>query len=218
MTRHVNLSHIDIVSHMCVWRPIPASCYSRPSSSPLPRTVTFMSKKMLRASCRSSTPFLLQLSLDSLPAAFASIHPCRRLSLGHICSSYLHRVHRLWCTVRLVYHPSHLAALLVLACLGLSSPCSPSLSLSPSLFLSLSLSQLYFIASFSLYMVSLIYALHSPSNCTWLSHFCPCRPACHIVDAHPLLALVAVNHCLSIFSFARADGVSSPLVMPYLCF
>ena len=114
---------------MCVWRPIPASCYSRPSSSPLPRTVTFMSKKMLRASCRSSTPFLLQLSLDSLPAAFASIHPCRRLSLGHICSSFLHRVHRLWCTVRLVYHPSHLAALLVLACLGLSSPCSPSLSL-----------------------------------------------------------------------------------------
>ena len=218
MTRHVNLSHIDIVSHMCVWRPIPASCYSRPSSSPLPRTVTFMSKKMLRASCRSSTPFLLQLSLDSLPAAFASIHPCRRLSLGHICSSFLHRVHRLWCTVRLVYHPSHLAALLVLACLGLSSPCSPSLSLSPSLFLSLSLSQLYFIASFSLYMVSLIYALHSPSNCTWLSHFCPCRPACHTVDAHPLLALVAVNHCLSIFSFARADGVSSPLVMPYLCF
>ena len=203
---------------MCVWRPIPASCYSRPSSSPLPRTVTFMSKKMLRASCRSSTPFLLQLSLDSLPAAFASIHPCRRLSLGHICSSFLHRVHRLWCTVRLVYHPSHLAALLVLACLGLSSPCSPSLSLSPSLFLSLSLSQLYFIASFSLYMVSLIYALHSPSNCTWLSHFCPCRPACHTVDAHPLLALVAVNHCLSIFSFARADGVSSPLVMPYLCF
>ena len=202
---------------MCVWRPIPASCYSRPSSSPLPRTVTFMSKKMLRASCRSSTPFLLQLSLDSLPAAFASIHPCRRLSLGHICSSFLHRVHRLWCTVRLVYHPSHLAALLVLACLGLSSPCSPSLSLSPSLFLSLSLSQLYFIASFSLYMVSLIYALHSPSNCTWLSHFCPCRPACHTVDAHPLLALVAVNHCLSIFSFARADGVSSPLVMPYLC-
>ena len=203
---------------MCVWRPIPASCYSRPSSSPLPRTVTFMSKKMLRASCRSSTPFLLQLSLDSLPAAFASIHPCRRLSLGHICSSFLHRVHRLWCTVRLVYHPSHLAALLVLACPGLSSPCSPSLSLSPSLFLSLSLSQLYFIASFSLYMVSLIYALHSPSNCTWLSHFCPCRPACHTVDAHPLLALVAVNHCLSIFSFARADGVSSPLVMPYLCF
>ena len=203
---------------MCVWRPIPASCYSRPSSSPLPRTVTFMSKKMLRASCRSSTPFLLQLSLDSLPAAFASIHPCRRLSLGHICSSFLHRVHRLWCTVRLVYHPSHLAALLVLACLGLSSPCSPSLSLSPSLFLSLSLSQLYFIASFSLYMVSLIYALHSPSNCTWLSQFCPCRPACHTVDAHPLLALVAVNHCLSIFSFARADGVSSPLVMPYLCF
>ena len=218
MTRHVNLSHIDIVSHMCVWRPIPASCFSRPSSSPLPRTVTFMSKKMLRASCRSSTPFLLQLSLDSLPAAFASIHPCRRLSLGHICSSFLHRVHRLWCTVRLVYHPSHLAALLVLACLGLSSHCSPSLSLSPSLFLSLSLSQLYFIASFSLYMVSLIYALHSPSNCTWLSHFCPCRPACHTVDAHPLLALVAVNHCLSIFSFARADGVSSPLVMPYLCF
>ena len=121
-------------------------------------------EEMLRASCRSSTPFLLQLSLDSLPAAFASIHPCRRLSLGHICSSFLHRVHRLWCTVRLVYHPSHLAALLVLACLGLSSPCSPSLSLSPSLFLSLSLSQLYFIASFSLYMVSLIYALHSPSN------------------------------------------------------
>ena len=139
---------------MCVWRPIPASCFSWPSSSPLPRTVTFMSKKMLRASCRSSTPFLLQLSLDSLPAAFASIHPCRRLSLGHICSSFLHRVHRLWCTVRLVYHPSHLAALLVLACLGLSSPCSPSLSLS----------QLYFIASFSLYMASLIYALHSPSN------------------------------------------------------
>lgn len=103
-------------------------------------------------------------SLDSLPAAFASIHPCRRLSLGHICSLFLHRVHRLWCTVRLVYHPSHLAALLVLACLGLSSPCSPSLSLSPSRFLSLSLSQLYFIASFSLYMVSLIYALHSPSN------------------------------------------------------
>ena len=123
-----------------------------------------LSKKMLRASCRSSTPFLLQLSLDSLPAAFASIHPCRRLSLGHICSSFLHRVHRLWCTVRLVYHPSHLAALLVLACLGLSSHCSPSLSLSPSLFLSLSLSQLYFIASFSLYMVSLMYALHSPSN------------------------------------------------------
>ena len=121
-------------------------------------------EEMLRASCRSSTPFLLQLSLDSLPAAFASIHPCRRLSLGHICSSFLHRVHRLWCTVRLVYHPSHLAALLVLACLGLSSPCSPSLSLSPSLFLSLSLSQLYFIASFSLYMASLIYALHSPSN------------------------------------------------------
>lgn len=204
-----------------------------------------MSKKMLRASCRSSTPFLLQLSLDSLPAAFASIHPCRRLSLGHICSSFLHRVHRLWCTVRLVYHPSHLAALLVLACLGLSSPCSPSLSLSPSLFLSLSLSQLYFIASFSLCTASLIYALHSPSNlplssfsatadlmllrltssswiaspsnCTWLSHFCPCRPACHTVDAHPLLALVAVNHCLSIFSFARADGVRSPLVMPYLC-
>lgn len=146
----MSISRIDIVSHMCVWRPIPASCYSRPSSSPLPRTVTFMSKKMLRASCRSSTPFLLQLSLDSLPAAFASIHPCRRLSLGHICSSFLHRVHRLWCTVRLVYHPSHLAALLVLACLGLSSPCSPSLSLSPSLFLSLSLSQLYFIASFSL--------------------------------------------------------------------
>ena len=128
MTRHVNLSHIDIVSHMCVWRPIPASCYSRPSSSPHPRTVTFMSNTMLRASRRSSTPFLLQLSLDSLPAAFASIHPCRRLSLGHICSSFLHRVHRLWCTVRLVYHPSHLAALLVLACLGLSSPCSPSLS------------------------------------------------------------------------------------------
>ena len=146
----MSISRIDIVSHMCVWRPIPASCYSRPSSSPLPRTVTFMSKKMLRASCRSSTPFLLQLSLDSLPAAFASIHPCRRLSLGHICSSFLHRVHRLWCTVRLVYHPSHLAALLVLACLGLSSPCSPSLSLSPSLFLSLSLSRLYFIASFSL--------------------------------------------------------------------
>ena len=140
---------------MCVWRPIPASCYSRPSSSPLPRTVTFMSKKMLRASCRSSTPFLLQLSLDSLPAAFASIHPCRRLSLGHICSSFLHRVHRLWCTVRLVYHPSHLAALLVLACLGLSSPCSPSLSFSafPCL-----------ITAFSLYMVSLIYALHSPSD------------------------------------------------------
>ena len=75
-------------------------------------------------------------SLDSLPAAFASFHPCRRLSLGHICSSFLHRVHRLWCTVRLVYHPSHLAALLVLACLGLSSPCSPSLSLPPSFSLS----------------------------------------------------------------------------------
>ena len=161
----MSISRIDIVSHMCVCgAPIPASYFSRPSSSPLPRTVTFMSKKMLRASCRSSTPFLLQLSLDSLPAAFASIHPCRRLSLGHICSLFLHRVHRLWCTVRLVYHPSHLAALLVLACLGLSSPCSPSLSLSPSLFLSLSLSQLYFIASFSLYMASLIYALHSPSN------------------------------------------------------
>ena len=160
----MSISRIDTVSHLCVWRPIPASCFSRPSSSPLPRTVTFMSKKMLRASCRSSTPFLLQLSLDSLPAAFASIHPCRRLSLGHICSSFLHRVHRLWCTVRLVYHPSHLAALLVLACLGLSSPCSPSLSLSPSLFLSLSLPRLYFIASFSLCMASLIYALHSPSN------------------------------------------------------
>ena len=133
----MSISRIDIVSHMCVCgAPIPASYFSRPSSSPLPRTVTFMSKKMLRASCRSSTPFLLQLSLDSLPAAFASIHPCRRLSLGHICSSFLHRVHRLWCTVRLVYHPSHLAALLVLACLGLSSPCSPSLSLPPSFSLS----------------------------------------------------------------------------------
>ena len=163
MTRHVNLSHIDIVSHMCVWRPIPASCYSRPSSSPLPRTVTFMSKKCSGPRVDPPHPSYSN-SLDSLPAAFASIHPCRRLSLGHICSSFLHRVHRLWCTVRLVYHPSHLAALLVLACLGLSSPCSPSLSLSPSLFLSLSLSQLYFIASFSLYMVSLIYALHSPSN------------------------------------------------------
>ena len=113
-----------------------------------------MSKKMLRASCRSSTPFLLQLSLDSLPAAFASIHPCRRLSLGHICSSFLHRVHRLWCTVRLVYHPSHLAALLVLACLGLSSPCSPSLSLSPSLFLSLSLSALFYYVILSIHGIS----------------------------------------------------------------
>ena len=148
---------------MCVWRPIPASCFSRPSSSPLPRTVTFMSKKCSGPRVDPPHPSYSN-SLDSLPAAFASIHPCRRLSLGHICSSFLHRVHRLWCTVRLVYHPSHLAALLVLACLGLSSPCSPSLSLSPSLFLSLSLSQLYFIASFSLYMVSLIYALHSPSN------------------------------------------------------
>ena len=104
---------------------------------------------------------------------------------------------------------------------SLSLSLSPSLSLSFSLSLSLLLSLSAFlcsITSFSLYMVSLIYALHSPSNCTWLSHFCPCRPACHTVDAHPLLALVAVNHCLSIFSFARADGVSSPLVMPYLCF
>ena len=112
---------------MCVWRPIPASCYSRPSSSPLPRTVTFMSKKC--SGPRVDPPHSsYSNSLDSLPAAFASFHPCRRLSLGHICSSFLHRVHRLWCTVRLVYHPSHLAALLVLACLGLSSPCSPSLS------------------------------------------------------------------------------------------
>ena len=166
MTRHVNLSHIDIVSHMCVWRPIPASCYSRPSSSPLPRTVTFMSKKMLRASCRSSTPFLLQLSLDSLPAAFASIHPCRRLSLGHICSSFLHRVHRLWCTVRLVYHPSHLAALLVLACLGLSSPCSPSLS--PS----------------QLFLVSLQHSLY-----TWYRLSMPCirRQTCYCPASAPQL-------------------------------
>ena len=120
---------------------VPAS-HGLPSSSPLRAflsTYPALSphfEEMLRASCQSSTPFLLQLSLDSLPAAFASIHPCRRLSLGHICSSFLHRVHRLWCTVRLVYHPSHLAALLVLACLGLSSPCSPSLSLPPSFSLS----------------------------------------------------------------------------------
>ena len=136
-----------------------------------------MSKKMLRASCRSSTPFLLQLSLDSLPAAFASIHPCRRLSLGHICSSFLHRVHRLWCTVRLVYHPSHLAALLVLACPGLSSPCSPSLSLSPSLFLSLSL---------PLSFISLRHSLY-----TWHLLSMPCirRQTCHCPASAPQLTL-----------------------------
>ena len=144
---------------MCVWRPIPASCFSWPSSSPLPRTVTFMSKKMLRASCRSSTPFLLQLSLDSLPAAFASIHPCRRLSLGHICSSFLHLVHRLWCTVRLVYHPSHLAALLVLACLGLSSPRFPSLSLSPCLCLCFSSSRCVILSIHGISYVCLVFAV-----------------------------------------------------------
>lgn len=119
-----------------MWRPIPASCFSRPSSSPLPRTVTFMSKKCSSGPRVDPPHPSYSSSLDSLPAAFASFHPCRRLSLGHICSSFLHRVHRLWCTVRLVYHPSHLAALLVLACLGLSSPCSPSLSLPPSFSLS----------------------------------------------------------------------------------
>ena len=108
-----------------------------------------------------------------------------------------------------------------ISCDALGGYASPSLSWPFFSLLPLSLSFSAFpclITAFSLYMVSLIYALHSPSNCTWLSHFCPCRPACHTVDAHPLLALVAVNHCLSIFSFARADGVSSPLVMPYLCF
>lgn len=160
----MSISRIDIVSHMCV-------CGAR-SRLPTSRGLLPLHFPALSPSCRRkcSGPRVdpphpsYSNSLDSLPAAFASIHPCRRLSLGHICSLFLHRVHRLWCTVRLVYHPSHLAALLVLACLGLSSPCSPSLSLSPSRFLSLSLSQLYFIASFSLYMVSLIYALHSPSN------------------------------------------------------
>ena len=134
---------IDTASHMCVCGArsrLPASPGLLPRrrfvpSSPLPRTVTFMSKKC--SGPRVDPPHSsYSNSLDSLPAAFASIHPCRRLSLGHICSSFLHLVHRLWCTVRLVYHPSHLAALLVLACLGLSSPCSPSLSLPPSFSLS----------------------------------------------------------------------------------
>ena len=127
---------IDTASHMCV-----CGARSRLPASPGLLPLHFPA---LSPSCRRkcSGPRVdpphpsYSSSLDSLPAAFASFHPCRRLSLGHICSSFLHRVHRLWCTVRLVYHPSHLAALLVLACLGLSSPCSPSLSLPPSFSLS----------------------------------------------------------------------------------
>ena len=127
---------IDTASHMCV-----CGARSRLPASPGLLPLHFPA---LSPSCRRkcSGPRVdpphpsYSNSLDSLPAAFASIHPCRRLSLGHICSLFLHRVHRLWCTVRLVYHPSHLAALLVLACLGLSSPCSPSLSLPPSFSLS----------------------------------------------------------------------------------
>ena len=136
-------------------------------SSPLPRTVTFMSKKCSGPRVDPPHPSYSS-SLNSLPAAFASFHPCRRLSLGHICSSFLHLVHRLWCTVRLVYRPSHLAALLVLACLGLSSPRSPSLSLS------LSLSLLFFI--------SLRHSLY-----TWYLLCMPCirRQTCYCPASAP---------------------------------
>lgn len=127
-------------------------------SSPLPRTVTFMSKKCSGPRVDPPHPSYSS-SLDSLPAAFASIHPCRRLSLGHICSSFLHLVHRLWCTVRLVYHPSHLAALLVLACLGLSSPRFPSLSLSPCLCLCFSSSRCVILSIHGISYVCLVFAV-----------------------------------------------------------
>lgn len=160
----MSISLVERASYLCVWRPIPASCFSRPSSSSPFRAFLSTSphchlhvEEMLRASCRSSTLFFN--SLDSLPAAFASIHPCRRLSLGHICSSCLHRVHRLWCTGRLVYHPPHLAALLVLACLGLSSPRSPSLSLSPCLCLCFSSSRYCILSIHGISYVCLAFAV-----------------------------------------------------------
>ena len=76
---------------------VPAS-HGLPSSSPLRALLSTYPalsphfEEMLRALRRSSTP---SIPLDNLSFAFASFHPCRRLSLCHMRASFLYRVHLL---------------------------------------------------------------------------------------------------------------------------